>query len=63
MLKYLDFALVNPLFIPIQRKFFALGGKISDLRDNVKKKRIELAVLRGLNTLNKVVEAQVSLLS
>ncbi|XP_047940308.1 protein ENDOSPERM DEFECTIVE 1-like [Salvia hispanica] len=41
-----------------ERKFFALGGKISELRDNVKKKRIELAVLRGLNTLNTVVEAQ-----
>ncbi|KAL1559939.1 protein ENDOSPERM DEFECTIVE 1-like [Salvia divinorum] len=41
-----------------ERKFCSLGGKISGLRDNVKKKRIELAVLRGFNTFNTVVEAQ-----
>ncbi|XP_057765208.1 protein ENDOSPERM DEFECTIVE 1-like [Salvia miltiorrhiza] len=42
-----------------ERKFSSLQGNISDLRDIVKKKRIQLAVLRGIKTLTTVVEAQV----
>ncbi|KAH6777186.1 Na+/H+ antiporter 6 [Perilla frutescens var. frutescens] len=41
-----------------ERKLCSLGGKISDLRDNVKKKRLELAVVREMKSLTAVVEAQ-----
>ncbi|XP_047966610.1 protein ENDOSPERM DEFECTIVE 1-like [Salvia hispanica] len=41
-----------------ERNFCSLGAMISDKRDIVKKKRIELAVLRKLKTLNTIVEAQ-----
>ncbi|KAI3456629.1 hypothetical protein Pfo_013292 [Paulownia fortunei] len=41
-----------------ERKLCSLGGKISYIRDNVKKKRTELAVLRGIKTLTMIVEAQ-----
>lgn len=47
----------------IQRNFCSLGAMISDKRYIVKKKRIELAALRRLKTLNTIVEAEVSLLS
>lgn len=40
-----------------------MGGKVLELRDNVKKKREELAALRQLQTLTTVVEAQVNFLS
>lgn len=51
---------LNALFFVIQIKLCSLGGKISDLRKNVKRKRIELAVLREMKTLTSVVEAQVN---
>ncbi|KAL1537178.1 protein ENDOSPERM DEFECTIVE 1-like [Salvia divinorum] len=41
-----------------ERNFCSLGAMISDKRDIVKKKRIELAVLRRLKALSTVVEAQ-----
>ncbi|KAI3466280.1 hypothetical protein Pfo_022943 [Paulownia fortunei] len=41
-----------------ERKFYSLGGNISDIRDNVKRKHNELAVLRGIKTLTTIVEAQ-----
>ncbi|KAL6553300.1 hypothetical protein OROGR_007142 [Orobanche gracilis] len=41
-----------------EKKFLLLGAKISGMRDNVKKKRNELAVLRGIQSLTTIVEAQ-----
>ncbi|KAL6544661.1 hypothetical protein OROMI_023523 [Orobanche minor] len=41
-----------------EKKFLSLGAKISDMRDNVKRKCNELAVLRGIQTLTTIVEAQ-----
>ncbi|KAL0328692.1 UNVERIFIED_CONTAM: protein ENDOSPERM defective [Sesamum calycinum] len=41
-----------------ERKFYSLGNKLSDLRDRVKRKRNELAVLRRIHTLTTIVEAQ-----
>ncbi|CAI9773197.1 unnamed protein product [Fraxinus pennsylvanica] len=40
-------------------KLYSLGRKISDLRDEVKKKRCELGILQGIKTLSMIVEAQV----
>ncbi|KAL3614907.1 hypothetical protein CASFOL_040568 [Castilleja foliolosa] len=42
----------------VERKFFSLGAKISDMRDNVRKKRSELAVLKGIQNLTTIVESQ-----
>ncbi|GFQ05999.1 protein endosperm defective 1 [Phtheirospermum japonicum] len=42
-----------------ERKFFSLGAKISDMRDNVRRQRSELAVLRGIKALTTVVEGQI----
>ncbi|KAL2473574.1 Protein ENDOSPERM DEFECTIVE 1 [Forsythia ovata] len=39
-------------------KLYSLGSKISDLRDDVKKKRSELGILQGIKTLSMIVEAQ-----
>ncbi|KAG8365310.1 hypothetical protein BUALT_Bualt18G0091400 [Buddleja alternifolia] len=41
-----------------ERKFCSLGGKISEMRDNVKRKHSELAALQGIQTLTTIVEAQ-----
>ncbi|KAL0306057.1 UNVERIFIED_CONTAM: protein ENDOSPERM defective [Sesamum radiatum] len=39
-------------------KLCSMGRKISDIRDNVKKKRYELVVLKGIKTFTTIVEAQ-----
>ncbi|KAK6133131.1 hypothetical protein DH2020_033170 [Rehmannia glutinosa] len=41
-----------------ETKVYSLGAKISEIRDDVKRKRSELAVLRGIKTLTTIVEAQ-----
>ncbi|CAA0836546.1 Protein ENDOSPERM DEFECTIVE 1 [Striga hermonthica] len=41
-----------------ERKFFSLGAKLSDMRENVRRKRSELAVLRGIKNFTTIVEAQ-----
>ncbi|KAL3850986.1 hypothetical protein ACJIZ3_012868 [Penstemon smallii] len=41
-----------------ERNLYSLGSKISDLRDNVMRKRKELATLRGIKALTTIVEAQ-----
>ncbi|KAK6123896.1 hypothetical protein DH2020_042360 [Rehmannia glutinosa] len=41
-----------------ERKLCSLGGKISEIRENVKRKRNEFAVFRGIKTLTTIVEAQ-----
>ncbi|KAL3625097.1 hypothetical protein CASFOL_031765 [Castilleja foliolosa] len=46
----------------VERNFFTLGSKISDMRDNVRKQRSELAVLKGIQTLTTIVEGQMSYL-
>lgn len=46
----------------IKRKFYSLGGKISDIRENVKRKRNELAAMRRIKALSTIVESQVRLL-
>ncbi|EYU33814.1 hypothetical protein ABFS82_08G158200 [Erythranthe guttata] len=42
----------------VERKLYSLNGKISDIRENVKRKHSELAVLRRIKTLSTIVEAQ-----
>ncbi|GER37537.1 hypothetical protein STAS_13955 [Striga asiatica] len=41
-----------------ERKFFSLGAKLSDMREHVRRKRSELAVLRGIKKFTTIVEAQ-----
>ncbi|PIN20052.1 hypothetical protein CDL12_07270 [Handroanthus impetiginosus] len=41
-----------------ERKVYSLGRKISEICDNVERKRNELAVLRGIKKLTTIVEAQ-----
>ncbi|KAK6149582.1 hypothetical protein DH2020_017107 [Rehmannia glutinosa] len=41
-----------------EKKLCSLGGKISEIRENVKRKRNEFAVFRGIKTLTTIVDAQ-----
>ncbi|KAL8469304.1 hypothetical protein ACS0TY_032212 [Phlomoides rotata] len=41
-----------------ERKLYSLGGKMQELRENVRRKHEELAALRRLKTLTTIVEAQ-----
>ncbi|KAK4439510.1 protein ENDOSPERM defective [Sesamum alatum] len=41
-----------------ERKLCSMGRKISDIRDDVKKKRNELVALQGIKTFTTIVEAQ-----
>ncbi|CAI9760215.1 unnamed protein product [Fraxinus pennsylvanica] len=51
-------ATVNTQKRETEIKLYSLGSKISDLRDEVKKKRSELGMLQGIKTLSMIVEAQ-----
>ncbi|KZV24147.1 QWRF motif-containing protein 7-like [Dorcoceras hygrometricum] len=41
-----------------EKKLYSLGCKISNIREDVQRKRNELSALRGIQTLNSIVEAQ-----
>ncbi|XP_022892303.1 protein ENDOSPERM DEFECTIVE 1-like [Olea europaea var. sylvestris] len=51
-------ATVNTQKRDAEIKLYSMGSKISDLRDEVKKKRSELGMLQGIKTLSMIVEAQ-----
>ncbi|KAK6154569.1 hypothetical protein DH2020_008817 [Rehmannia glutinosa] len=46
-----------------ERKVYSLVAKISEIRDDVKRKRSELVVLRGIKTLTTIIEAQMPYLT
>ncbi|KAK1424112.1 hypothetical protein QVD17_19426 [Tagetes erecta] len=51
-------ASMNAQTTEMENQFFSIGADISHLRDTVKRKQVELAILRRTNALSTILEAQ-----